>query len=339
MTGGEAFARSQHPHAHATSTEAKIVRFEIFVSAGFNALEVAAVSSVLAQANEIVSEELFEWRYVSDTPGLLTGSQGLIVRAEPAVANHDFSDVMVIVGGRKRRGNDWIARVRAMKRAGRRVALLSDSATSYIEAAGVSNGKVTTHWRDVLTMSEAGYYPNLTFNIAENINGVITSAGNSSTLDLMIGLISENLTGPQVAELGSHLLMPAIRKTSAEQPRNIGHNESLFDKRIAKAINLMEETISEPLPMVELADQLGVSVRHLERQFNEVFTDTPARFYKRLRVKRAKAMLEETTVSIVDISVATGFGSTQTLAKSMKDEFGLTPKKIRDRRSVKLVDF
>ena len=133
--------------------------------------------------------------------------------------------------------------------------------------------------------------------------------------------------------------MPAIRKTSTEQPRNIGHNESLFDKRIAKAINLMEETISEPLPMVDLADQLGVSVRHLERQFNEVFDDTPARFYKRLRVKRAKAMLEETMVSIVDISVATGFGSTQTLAKSMKDEFGLTPKKIRDRRSVKLVDF
>ena len=91
--------------------------------------------------------------------------------------------------------------------------------------------------------------------------------------------------------------------------------------------------------MVDLADQLGVSVRHLERQFNEVFSDTSARFYKRLRVKRAKAMLEETMMSIVDISVATGFGSTQTLAKSMKDEFGLTPKRIRDRRTVKLVDF
>ena len=320
-------------------TETQIVRFEIFVSAGFNALEVAAVSGVLAQANAILSQKAFDWRYVSDTPGLLSGSQGMIVRAEPAVANYDFSDLMIVTGGRKRLGTDWIARVRAMKRAGRPVALLSDAATSFIEAKGDTTGKVTTHWRDVLTLSEAGYHPNLTFNIAENASGVITSAGNSATLDLMIGLISEHLTGPQIAELSSHLLMPAIRKTSTEQPRNIGHNESLFDKRIAKAINLMEETISEPLPMVELADELGVSVRHLERQFNEVFNDTPARFYKRLRVKRAKAMLEETMVSIVDISVATGFGSTQTLAKSMKDEFGLTPKKIRDRRSVKLVDF
>ncbi len=339
MSGVQARVFTEDVANSARKTETQIVRFEIFVSAGFNALEVAAVSGVLAQANDILGANPFEWRYVSDTPGLLTGSQGMIVRAEPAVANHDFSQVMIVSGGRKRKGSDWIARVRAMKRAGRTVVLLSDAATSFIETTGPTSGKVTAHWRDVLTLSEAGYYPNLTFNIAENANGIITSAGNSSTLDLMIGLISDHLTGPQIAELSSHLLMSSIRKTSAEQPRNIGHNESLFDKRIAKAINLMEETISEPLPMVDLADQLGVSVRHLERQFNEVFSDTPARFYKRLRVKRAKAMLEETMMSIVDISVATGFGSTQTLAKSMKDEFGLTPKKIRDRRTVKLVDF
>ena len=315
------------------------MRFEIFVSAGFDALEVAAISSVLAKANNILSKDVFDWRFVSDKPGLLVGSQRMIVRAQPAVANHDFSDAMIVIGGRKPSGNDWIARVRAMKRAGRLVALLSDAATAFIELMGSSGGKVTSHWCDVLTLSEAGYYPNLTFNIAENSNGVITSAGRSSTLDLMVGLISDHLSGPEVAELASHLLMPSIRKTSTEQPRNIGHNESLFDKRIARTINLMEETISEPLPIVDLAGQLGVSVRHLERQFNEVFNDTPARFYKRLRVKRAKAMLEETILSIVDVSVATGFGSTQTLAKSMKDEFGMTPKKIRDRRAVKLMDF
>ncbi|MEJ6710474.1 MAG: helix-turn-helix domain-containing protein [Amylibacter sp.] len=339
MSGVQAIAFMGDVAPTAPKTETQIVRFEIFVSAGFNALEVSAVSGVLAQANDILGASAFEWRYVSDTPGLLTGSQGMIVRAEPAVANHDFSQVMIVSGGCRRKGTDWIARVRAMKRAGRTVVLLSEAATSFIEASGPTSGKVTAHWRDVLTLSEAGYYPNLTFNIAEKANGIITSAGNSSTLDLMIGLISDHLTGPQIAELSSHLLMSSIRKTSAEQPRNIGHNESLFDKRIAKAINLMEETISEPLPMVDLADHLGVSVRHLERQFNEVFSDTPARFYKRLRVKRAKAMLEETMMSIVDISVVTGFGSTQTLAKSMKDEYGLTPKKIRDRRTVKLVDF
>ena len=315
------------------------MRFEIFVGPGFNALDVAAVSSVLEKANDVLSKDVFDWRFVSDTPGLLMGSQRMIVRAQPAVANHDFSDAMIVTGGEKPQGGDWIARVRAMKRAGRVVALLSEAATAFIEVTGSSGGKVTSHWRDVITLSEKGYHPNLTFNIAESSNGVITSAGRSGTLDLMVGLISNQLTGPQVAELASLLLMPLIRKTSAEQPRNIGHNESLFDRRIAKAINLMEDTISEPLPIVDLADQLGVSVRHLERQFNEVFKDTPARFYKRLRVKRAKAMLEETTVSIVDISVATGFGSTQTLAKSMKDEYSLTPKKIRDRRSVKLVDF
>lgn len=315
------------------------MRFEIFVNSGFNELEVASATRVLAQANKLLDEERFQWRYASDTPGLLTGGQGMIVRAEPAVMNHEFSDVMIVIGGRKRPKGEWVSRARSMSRSGRKVVLLSDAATSFIEVSGSSSACVTAHWKDVLTLSETGYYPNLSFNLAELHNGIVTAAGMSSTLDLVIGLISDHLSGTEIAELGSMLLMPSIRKTSSEQPRNIGHNESLFDKRIANAINLMENTISEPLPMAELASELGVSVRHLERQFNEVFNDTPARFYKRLRVKRAKAMLEETMLSIVDISVATGFGSTQTLAKSMKDEFGMSPKKIRDRRSVKLVNF
>ena len=49
------------------------MRFEIFVSPGFNALEVAAVSSVLEKANHVLSKDVFDWRFVSDTPGLLMG--------------------------------------------------------------------------------------------------------------------------------------------------------------------------------------------------------------------------------------------------------------------------
>ena len=66
------------------------MRFEIFVSPGFNALEVAAVSSVLEKANHVLSKDVFDWRFVSDTPGLLMGSQRMIVRAQPAVLTMIF---------------------------------------------------------------------------------------------------------------------------------------------------------------------------------------------------------------------------------------------------------
>ena len=101
----------------------------------------------------------------------------------------------------------------------------------------------------------------------------------------------------------------------------------------------MEDTISDPMPMADLTAQVGLSTRHLERVFRKVFDDTPARFYKRLRTKHARAMIEETLLPLVEVAVATGFGSSEMLAKARKEEYGLTPTKMRERRKINLLSF
>ena len=321
------------------SADTQSINFEIFVSRRFCELEVAAVTYTLSLANSVLGQELFKWRYVSENPGIVPGENGMLVRAEPAIAEHGFGDVMIVVGGRRRKPEPWAQRARAMQRRSLMVVLLSDAATSFIEATKNPAGKVTTHWRDAVVLSETGYHPNMTFNLAESSDGIITAAGGSSTQELLIALISSLCDAPKIAELGNRLLLPTIRTTSAEQPRDIAHNEGLFDQRITAAIQLMENTISEPLSMTELTEQLGVSTRQLERQFREVFNDTPAKFYKRLRSKRARVMLQETLLPIIDVAVATGFGSSAMLAKAVKDEYGMTPTKMRERKSVDLIGF
>jgi len=77
----------------------------------------------------------------------------------------------------------------------------------------------------------------------------------------------------------------------------------------------------------------------MERMFRKVLDDTPAKFYKRLRTKRARTMIEETLLPMVDIAVATGFGSCDTLSKAVKDEYGLTPSKMRARKKIALLSF
>ena len=115
------------------------------------------------------------------------------------------------------------------------------------------------------------------------------------------------------------------------------HNASLFDARVTQAIKLMEESISEPLSMAELTAKAGLSTRHLERVFRKVFDETPARFYKRLRARRARAMIEETLLPLMEIAIATGFGSPDTLAKAVREEYGMTPSKMRARRKVGMI--
>jgi transcriptional regulator GlxA family with amidase domain len=163
--------------------------------------------------------------------------------------------------------------------------------------------------------------------------------GAGSTLELVVGLVSPHLTSPQVAELGNHLLLQTIRKSDAEQPKCIADNEGLFDARLTEVIRLMEKTVNEPLSMEDLTHRVGISTRHLERVFRTVFDDTPARFYKRLRVKRARTMIEESLLPMIDIAIATGFGSRATMTKAIKGEYGVTPAKMRERKNITLLTY
>jgi len=326
-------------YAHNAAGTAPRRSFELYVADGFSELELAAITHTLTEANDTLAEHVFSWRFVSDVPGLVKGASNMMVRAEPAIANYGFSDVMIVVGGHHNAKPAWLARARAMQRKARLVVLLSDAATAYIKSTTAPAGGVTTHWRDIAVLEESGYYPNLTTRFSENSDGIVTAAGAGATSELIIGLIAPQLQAPHVAELGNRLLLHTIRKSDAEQPKDIADNEGLFDIHVTQAIRLMEDTIADPMPMAELTAQVGLSTRHLERVFRKVFNDSPARFYKKLRAKRARTMIEETLMPMVDIAVATGFGSVNTLAKAVKDEYGVTPSKMRARRKISLLTF
>lgn len=311
--------------------------FEIFVSDGFCDVEVSGILHVLRAANDVLRRPLFTWRCISDAPGYVRSAGGMIVEAEALLEAVVPPHTMIVVGG-SGQASGWMRRLRLMQRKVLPVVLLSQAATQYIKSAN-PKGSVTTHWRDAAQLQETGYYPALTTRLSEKSNGVITAAGGTATPELMVGLIARFLTPAQVAELSSNLLLGTLRKSDAEQPKDISRNASLFDAQITRALRLMEDSIADPLPMQALADEIGISTRHLERAFKTVFDDTPAKFYKRLRTKRARAMIEETLLPLVDVAVATGFGSNNMLSKAVKDEYGVTPSKMRARKSVSLLNF
>ena len=286
-----------------------------------------------------MQREAFQRRFVSDTPGLLAGTGDMIVRAEPAIDDYGFSDVMIVVGGSGVATKGWLKRARQMQRKGLIVALLSDAATAYIRATKSPSGNVTTHWHDAAILNEAGYYPDLTDRLSEKSDGIITAAGMGATSELLIGLIAPHLNARQVAELGNRLLLPAIRKSDAAQPKEISGNASLFDDSVARIVGLMEDTLADPLCMPNLTEQVGLSTRHVERLFRDVFQESPARFYKQLRTKRAWTMIEETMIPLADIAAATGFKTAGTMAKAVQASYGETPTRLRARKNRKLLKF
>jgi len=93
---------------------------------------------------------------------------------------------------------------------------------------------------------------------------------------------------------------------------------------------MMQENLEEPLTRNELADAAGVSTRQLERLFRRYINRSPARFYLELRLQKARQLLLQTDLSVMNVALACGFVSASHFTKCYRAYFGRTPYRERD---------
>ena len=94
----------------------------------------------------------------------------------------------------------------------------------------------------------------------------------------------------------------------------------------------MEANLSEPLQADDIARLVGVSRRQLERLFRQHLEALPSRYYLELRLKHARRQLKQTTQSILQVGLASGFASGSHFSTAYRNCFGYTPREERARR-------
>ena len=68
-----------------------------------------------------------------------------------------------------------------------------------------------------------------------------------------------------------------------------------------------------------------MSRRQLERLCRNILGQSPATVYRNIRLDRARGLLMETDMSVMEIALATGFSSSAMLSRNFKERFGMTP--------------
>ena len=92
---------------------------------------------------------------------------------------------------------------------------------------------------------------------------------------------------------------------------------------------MMDKNLEDPLPIHELAQLLGISVRQLERWFKTYFSKSPQQYYAEVRLQHAKRLLKQTHKSIMDVALACGFANASSFSKAYRSQFGHTPTQTR----------
>jgi transcriptional regulator GlxA family with amidase domain len=293
----------------------------------------------LQTANMVHGTPRFAWRIISDKPGFVQGAGACLVRAEPVIPDHCLADCLIVIASRMRDPSTWLTRLRSMRRLGKAVILLADAATAYISRTQTETGAVTTQWSDAVVLRETRDLPRLTESLSEISNGIITAAGRAATPELIIGLLATELPTSESTDIGRHLLLSSIRTSSSTQPFARTTFQKFYDKPVSAALGLMEANLSEPLSISEIAAHVDTSQRCLERRFRAVFETSPGHYYKRLRVRRAHQLIQETNLPLIEIATATGFGSTGTLSTAFKKLYGMTPSDFRGKHRSRVLDY
>jgi len=103
----------------------------------------------------------------------------------------------------------------------------------------------------------------------------------------------------------------------------------VLDERIRRAMLLMEQHVAEPLPIADIATRLKLSTRQLERLFQTVVGMRPAVFYRTLRLRYARWLLDNTTRLVTDIALDAGFSDCAHFSRQFKAMHGFTPSETR----------
>lgn len=91
----------------------------------------------------------------------------------------------------------------------------------------------------------------------------------------------------------------------------------------------MEEDIRKSLTLDEWAQIVNLSPSHLYHLFKSETGETPSRYLKMLRMKRAKELLETTFLSVKEIVVVTGINDGSHFTRDFKKQYRMTPTQYR----------
>jgi len=222
-----------------------------------------------------------------------------------------------------------ISALRAAADNGARVASMCVGAFT-LAAAGLLDGRrATTHWQFAGELARR--YPAVDVDptvLFVDEGPVLTAAGVASGLDLCLHLIRQHAGPDLAARTARRIVVPAWRDGGQAQyiehagPADAGHP-------LQPTITWMEENAVDALDLLAIANHAAVSVRTLNRQFREHFGTTPLGLLARMRIDRARRLLESTGLTMDRVAEQSGFGSYASLRYHFHRTVGVSPQKYR----------
>lgn len=298
----------------------------------FSMLAFSSAVEPLRAANRLSGQRLYDWKILTADGQPIHSSSRMHLLPDAGLENCGRLDFLIVVAGlaaQKLRDPAVIAALRRFERSGCRLGALSTG--SYLLAwAGLLDGfRCTVHWENLDSFREDFPDLDVTGELFEVDGARLTCSGGTASLDMMLSLIGEDHGRSLAAQVAEQFIHERIRDTHDHQRMSLQGRLGISHPKLLQVISLMEDFLEEPLARAELARRAGLSTRQLERLFRRYLGRTPTRYYLELRLHRARALLTQTSMSILNVALACGFVSASHFSKCYREFFNKMPREER----------
>ena len=305
----------------------------------FTLLCYACAVESLRIANRMAGQTLYEWRVIGEGGDTVACSAGTAFKLDGGLDETARGESIVLCGGIDAAGATTKPLLNWIRREARKGASIGGLCTAgyCLAKAGLLNGKrATIHWENQDSFIEEFEEVTLTKSVFVIDGKNFTTAGGTASIDLMLKFIADDHGEELAGAVADQLIYTTIRTDQDTQRLSVPTRIGVRHPKLSSVIQMMENNIEEPKSPSVLAKDVGMSTRQLERLFRRYLNRSPKRYYMELRLQKARNLLMQTDMSVINVALACGFASPSHFSKCYRAQYNTTPYRERGAQSTRL---
>ena len=314
-------------------------RFAFVLLDEFTLLSFAAALETLRIANRMAEKDVYTWQIIGEGGVAVNCSAGTTFQLDGDLGELTREDTVMLCGGinvqaaSTKRVLNWLRRE---ARKGVTIAGLCTAAYTLAKAGLLDGRKATIHWEHQDSFLEEFPEVDLTKSVFIVDGARITTAGGTSSIDMMLTIIAQDHGEELANAVADQMIYSSIRTDQDTQRLSVPTRIGVRHPKLSMVIQIMEQNIEEPISPSILAQDVSMSTRQLERLFRRYLNRSPKRYYMELRLQKARNLLMQTDMSVINVALACGFASPSHFSKCYRAQYNTTPYRERGAQAARL---
>ena len=313
-------------------------RFIFVLMENFTLLSFSSALDALRIANRMSGKTLYEWTFIGENEGVVSCSAGTQFKLDNPLIELHRDDTVLLCGGtsiQEVTTKKLIGWLRREARRGLTIGGLCTAAYPMAKAGLLDGKKATIHWENQDSFAEEFLEVELTKTVFVCDGNRYTTAGGTSSIDLLLKIIADEHGEELANAVADQMIYSSIRTDQDTQRLSVPTRIGVRHPKLSKVIQMMEINIEEPISPSILAKDVGMSTRQLERLFRRYLDRSPKRYYMELRLQKARNLLMQTDMSVINVALACGFASPSHFSKCYRAHYDTTPYRERGSHAAK----